>query len=87
MFDVSKYLGVLEDEIKDNYKNELINTLYIGGGTPSALSIDELKKLFDIIKVFKLSDTFEFTIEVNVLDINEEMLELFKLNKVNRLSF
>ncbi len=86
MFDVSKYLGVLEEEIKDNYKNELINTLYIGGGTPSALSIDELKKLFDIIKVIKLSDNLEFTIEVNVLDINEEMLELFKVNKVNRLS-
>lgn len=86
MFDVSKYLDALEIEIKENYKNDFIKTLYIGGGTPSALSIDELKRLFEIIKIFKLDSNYEFTIEVNVLDINDEMLKLFADNNVNRLS-
>ena len=85
-FNVYDYLEALEYEIKTNYKGELINTLYIGGGTPSALSNKELNKLFNIIKIFKLSDDIEFSIEVNVNDINEELLKLFKVNKVNRLS-
>ena len=83
---VDNYLEALYDEVKQNYKGELIKTLYIGGGTPSALSIDELKRLFEIIKIFKLDSNYEFTIEVNVLDINDEMLKLFVDNKVNRLS-
>lgn len=85
-FNVNSYLDSLEYEINSSYKGELVNTLYIGGGTPSALSIDELNRLFDIIKVFNINDNLEFSIEVNVNDINEEMLKLFKDNKVNRLS-
>lgn len=83
---VGKYLYSLEKEIKDNYKNEVLDTLYIGGGTPSSLSIEELKKLFEILKLFKLNNTYEFTIEMNLNDINEEKLKLFKDNKVNRIS-
>lgn len=84
--DRNKYLEALEKEIKENYKNEILNTLYIGGGSPSSLSLAELKKLFEIISIFKLSKTIEFTFEANVLDINEEMLKVLKNNKVNRLS-
>ena len=43
---------VLNDEIKTNYRGEKIKTIYIGGGTPSSLSIDELQTLFDIINQF-----------------------------------
>ena len=59
---------------------------YIGGGTPSALSIDELKRLFKIISVFNTNDLEEFTFECNLSDINEGLLEILKNNKVNRLS-
>lgn len=83
---VEKYLNALEKEIKENYKGEIIKTLYIGGGTPSSLNINELKKLFNIIKIFKLSDNIEFTIEVNPENIDEQKLNLFKSNKVNRIS-
>ena len=51
---VKKYLDALEKEIKMHYKGEILDTIYIGGGTPSSLSITELDKLFSIIKVFKL---------------------------------
>jgi len=84
---VSKYLDSLELEIKNRYKNEFVDSIYIGGGTPSCLSLDELKRLFDIIKVFKLKDKYEFTVECNIELIDEDKLRLFKEYGVNRLSF
>ena len=58
----------------------------MGGGTPSSLNIKELKKLFNILKNFNLEEDYEFTIECNIEDITKEKLELFKKNKVNRIS-
>ena len=83
---INSYLDALEYEINSKYNNEEVSTIYIGGGTPSVLSLDELNRLFDIIKVFKLAKDYEFTIEVNVNDINKEKLELFKKNNINRIS-
>ncbi len=83
---VNKYLYELKKEIKKRYKNELIETLYIGGGTPSILNISELKTLFSIIDMFNLSSNLEFTFECN-LNITKEKLEFLYQNKVNRLSF
>jgi len=83
---VDKYLISLEKEINERYKGEMIDTIYIGGGTPSALNINELNKLFDIIRLFKTSSNLEFTIEVNLNDINEEKISLFKKRGINRLS-
>jgi oxygen-independent coproporphyrinogen-3 oxidase len=42
----NSYLNTLEKEIKDRYMDEIIDTIYIGGGTPSCLTFDELNKLF-----------------------------------------
>lgn len=81
-----KYLDSLDKEIKLNYRGETLNTIYIGGGSPSALNTFELKKLFLVIDNLKRSETQEVTFEVNVLDINEKMLKLLKVNGVNRLS-
>jgi oxygen-independent coproporphyrinogen III oxidase len=83
---VNQYLDMLEKEIKLIYKNEKIRTLYIGGGTPSALNINELIRLFTIIKELDISSLEEFTIECNIEDINKEKLSLFKKNDVNRIS-
>ena len=83
---VSKYLKCLELEVKEKYNNEVINTLYIGGGTPSSLSLNELNKLFSITNEFELNDEYEFTFECNYDDITEELLILLKQNKVNRVS-
>ena len=83
---VSNYLDYLECEIKSRYNGEFIDSIYIGGGTPSSLSLLELNKLFDIIKIFNLKDKYEFTIECNIEDITEDRLRLFKKNGVNRLS-
>ena len=82
---VNKYLDALKKEIDKYYRGEEVNTIYIGGGTPSLLKIDELNKLFSIIKVFKLNNP-EFTFECNIEDINDELLSILKNNGVNRLS-
>ncbi len=83
---VKKYLDALKNEIEDAYHNDLIKTIYIGGGTPSCLSTDDLLYLFDIVKTFQLDPNVEFTFECNLNDINENLLVLLKQNKVNRLS-
>ncbi len=81
-----KYLNALEKEIRQTYKGEIVKTIYIGGGTPSSLSVDQLEKLFDIIKIFKVSKECEFTFECNINDLTKEKLQLIHNNKVNRLS-
>ena len=80
------YLNALASEIKEKYQGEAIKTMYIGGGTPSCLSIKDLKYLLDITNMFDLSELKEFTFECNLADINEELLSILKNYKVNRLS-
>ena len=83
---VDRYLIALEEEIKKNYKMELIDTLYIGGGTPSCLNIKQLNKLLNILKIFKLNKEYEFTFECNIENIDEEKAKLLYQNNVNRIS-
>ena len=83
---INKYLDSLKKEIKKKYCNEELETLYIGGGSPSSLDIKELKKLFSIVEIFKLYNNYEFTIEMNLTDITEEKLNFLKEHGVNRLS-
>lgn len=83
---VSKYLETLQKEINENYQNEIIDTIYIGGGTPSALSVIELTKLFEILKKLKTSINLEYTIECNLENLTKEKLQLFKKYGINRLS-
>jgi len=83
----SKYLDSLEKEIDSIYKGEILDTIYIGGGTPSCLDINELKRLFSIIKKLKVSDKIEFTIEGNFESTTKEKIDLYKEVGINRLSF
>ena len=84
---VDKYLTALESEIKSRYnKKDKVKTIYIGGGTPSSLTLDELKKLFNIIKIFNLDDNIEFTFEANIENLTLDKIKLLKDNKVNRVS-
>ena len=82
----SFYLDVLESEIDEYYEDDIVKTIYIGGGTPSVLSTANLIKLFKIIKKFKLDKDYEFTFECNVNDIRDDLLTLLKENGVNRIS-
>ena len=85
-FIINKYLDALKTDIIDNYKGETLKTIYIGGGTPSSLNIQELTKLMDIVKLLKRDKEYEFTFECNPENITEEKLVLLKSNGVNRIS-
>ena len=56
---IKKYLISLRNEIEDRYNDEELDTLYIGGGTPSAFNINELKELFDMYKDIDEEKLFE----------------------------
>lgn len=84
---VFKYLESLEKEIKDIYKGEYQETIYIGGGTPSCLDIEELKKLFEIIEKLNHDRQTEITFECNFDSITKEKIDLLNEYGVNRLSF
>ncbi len=81
---VDNYLASLEKEIKANYKGEVIETIYIGGGTPTSLNINQLKKLLQLTKLFNFK-TIEFTVETNV-DLDLTKIKLLKKYGVNRIS-
>ena len=83
---INSYLDMLEKEIKGRYKGEKVKTIFIGGGTPSSLDKDELKRLLDIVNIFKRDEEIEFTIESNVESIDDNKLRLMKEYGVNRLS-
>ncbi len=83
---VDRYLDELKNEYESLKEDNMIDTIYIGGGTPSSLSMQELDKLFSIFKDIELSTNYEFTFEINPEDITEELLQKLKENKVNRIS-
>ena len=83
---VYAYLKALKNEINDRYMGDDIKTIYIGGGTPSALSLNEVKSLLEMTKSFNTRNLIEFTFECNLEDINEDLLLLLKNYGVNRLS-
>ena len=82
---VNDYLDALEKEIESRYKGEVIETIYVGGGTPSSLSLKQLKRLFSIINKFNLNIK-EFTFECNIDSIDEEKLIILKENGITRIS-
>jgi len=81
---VDKWLDRLEKEIKQ-LKHNNFETIYIGGGTPSCLSINELHRLLTLIKPLS-KKVKEYTIEINPESINEEKVKLFKDFNINRFS-
>lgn len=86
-----QYLLALNYEIEaraEEYKDREIISVFLGGGTPSILSIDELSKIFDKIKTgYNLSRDCEITIEVNPGTVSDvATFESYRKLGINRLS-
>jgi oxygen-independent coproporphyrinogen-3 oxidase len=80
-----KEKGEAEKEAKD--AKEIISTLYFGGGTPSILSIDELKLILQALhNRFVFTDDTEITLEANPDDITAIKLKQWLKLGINRLS-
>ena len=88
---VGKYLETLQKELKfisSAFSNRVPDTIYIGGGTPSALSDDELKLLLNIIaENFDITELMEFTLEAGRADsIDRVKLDIMRSFGVSRIS-
>ena len=85
-----KYLNSLKKEMelyKENFKDKNIDSIFIGGGTPSILNEEEIKILFQNIKNnFKIKDGAEITMECNPGTLTLNKLKTMKECGVNRLS-
>lgn len=76
-----------EIDITPSHEGQGISTLYFGGGTPSILSIDDLKLIMDALRQkFVLADDIEITLEANPDDITDDKLQQWRSIGVNRLS-
>lgn len=81
-----RYVDAVCKEMEMRRCDDAINTIYIGGGTPSQLTIDQLRQLsLYINKVYGSADR-EFTIEVNPDDVTVEYAATLSQQGINRVS-
>ena len=96
---VERYINVLIREITDvatgnrlDYENGIdelfnVNTIYIGGGTPSFIESKYIVNIISTIReYFKINENAEITLEVNPGTVNENKLKDYFNAGVNRLS-
>lgn len=87
---IENYINSLIKEI--DYKlsklkeNELITTIYIGGGTPSYINYEYIKRILDTIKKYIDISKIELTLEVNPGTVDREKLKRYLEIGINRLS-
>ncbi len=80
----SRYADALCREISLQKTHPLIETIYLGGGTPSQLSHDDLLRLFTYIyKVYPVATDAEVTMECNPDDISPSMFRDLPVNRVS----
>jgi oxygen-independent coproporphyrinogen-3 oxidase len=79
---------ISESKLREDYIGNLeINTVYIGGGTPSTLSIKELTLLVESLRnIYHWDNDVEFTLEANPDDITDIYLRGIKDLGINRIS-
>ncbi len=89
-----KYIEILIKDIQDFYNNHkdcILKGLDIGGGTPTCLEYDNLKKLLDflanLLSKTSISADFEPSIESTFFTIDEEKIKLIAQNGFKRISF
>lgn len=72
---------------KDYLKGEPIETIYLGGGTPSQLAKEDFEAIFShIYKVYKVTPNAEITLEANPDDLTSEYISMLRTFPFNRIS-
>ena len=86
----SAYVHALCRELetrKDYLEGEDIETIYLGGGTPSQLLREELEEIFNhIYKVYPVKEDAEITLEANPDDLTPEYVAMLRQLPINRIS-
>lgn len=89
---LDEYFSMLKKEIrlyaKEHYfKDRYIRSLWIGGGTPSAVPFERIKDVLNLLmKKFHFQDDTEITLETNLFDLNEDYIKEVADSPVTRLS-
>lgn len=86
-----RYLSALSREFQlhgfDPSQPTEVDTLFLGGGTPTHPTVSQLRALLELIRAyFPLGGGAEFSVEANPLDLTDEKIELLSEFGVNRLS-
>ena len=86
----SAYVRALCRELemrRDYVEGEEIETIYLGGGTPSQLTEEELKAIFSsIYHIYKVKEDAEITLEANPDDLTPEYVAVLRQLPINRIS-
>lgn len=87
---IEEYIDCLCKQIEkeqEEYKDYTVDTIFLGGGTPSLVAPKDVKKLFtQIYKCFKIEKCAEISIEINPGTVDEEKLKAYKSVGINRIS-
>lgn len=86
---VDQFIEAIIKEIsfKRNFANEIIESIYFGGGTPSSIPIYHIELILNVLyKTFNISEKTEITFEINPDDVDLKYLETLRSIGVNRLS-
>ena len=86
----SRYIDALIAEMRsrqDAFRKESVETIYVGGGTPSQLDETDFARLFDAISALTFSSSWkEVTVEVNPDDLSVGYIEMLRSFPFNRIS-
>jgi len=84
---VDEYLNAIEQELQSTTGKRSFKTVFIGGGTPTALNETQLDRLLNIIsKHVDVTNLKEYTIEVNPGTLSDEKVIIVKNSHVDRIS-
>lgn len=86
----AEYVQALCQELeqrKDYLRGAAVETIYLGGGTPSQLNGEELHRIFDtLFRLYPVTPDAEITLEANPDDLTPDYISLLQSLPVNRLS-
>ncbi len=72
---------------KNEFKDEVVDCIYFGGGTPSVLETSEINSLIQTVyDHLKVGDDPEITLEANPDDLSKEKISQLAASRINRLS-
>lgn len=88
---IKEYIKALQKEIqiklKKYQKEYLVDTIYLGGGTPSYIEPEKIEDIIKTVKnIIQMKENAEITIEVNPGTVTKRKLEIYKNVGINRLS-
>ena len=88
---IENYVEALIREIKAYQAlslNDIVVTIFLGGGTPSVLEGNQMERIFEALhEVFEIAEDAEITVEANPGTVTQEKLSAYRKLGINRISF